>query len=109
MANGTIAERIDKLPEIVASGVVKALRHRSDRRPPGMGSKKPILVDAVLGEQRRQTLAVIRLDSVAKAGQQLGKRTGRWFKGIRQLVRLTARSGIRKPAGRSQRHPRRRR
>ena len=31
-----------------------------------MGSEKPVFVDAVLGEQRSQTLAVIRLDASAK-------------------------------------------
>src|SRR5215468_1227699 len=40
VTNNTVAYRIDKLPEIAASGVVEALQHRNDRRPPAMGSEK---------------------------------------------------------------------
>ena len=39
-----------------------------DARP--KGSKKPILIDAVFGEQHRETAAVIGLDRVGEGRQQ---------------------------------------
>ena len=73
----TVADRIDKLSEIVASSVVKALQHGGDPRPPGMGSEKTILIDTVLGEQLRQARTTIGLDRLGEGTEQLGKRVHR--------------------------------
>src|SRR5215472_1081202 len=101
VTNNTLAYRIDKLPEIAASGVVEALQHRNDRRPPAMGSEKAVFVHAVLGEQHRQTPAVISLDRLGEGGQQLSERMGSLFGSIhRYLAWLKACSGSRRRARR---------
>src|SRR5262249_24785362 len=110
ITNSTVAYRIDKLPEIAASGVVEALQHRNDRRPPAMGSEKAVFVNTVLGEQHRQMPAVISLDRLREGGQQLSERMGSLFGSIhRYLARLKSCSGSQRRARRWRLRPRRQR
>jgi len=87
ITDGTVADRIDKLPEIVASGVVKALQHGGDPRPPGTGSEETILIDTVLGEQVRQARTTIGLDRLGEGSEQLGERVHRSAAGRRSKAR----------------------
>jgi hypothetical protein len=66
---GNFGIRDNTYPEL-ALVAWEALQHGGDRLPPGAGPEKAVFIDAVRHEQTSQGLAVIRLDSVDKGGQQ---------------------------------------
>jgi hypothetical protein len=62
VAGVRIGDRIEELPAEILGRLVEVREHLGDRRRSREGAEEAVLVDAIVGEQRREAGAVVRLD-----------------------------------------------
>ena len=73
VAAAAVAQGIEEVPAEARAGLVEVRNHLGDGGGSGVGAIKTILVDAVVGEQRRQSRAIIGLDCRRETLEQSGK------------------------------------